>query len=284
MWITGGAKLEYNNYNGFDVQPSGRILWSPGERQALWGGVTRAVTTPSDLEENYDLHGSGGNIVVQVLGNRNFKSEDVIGYEAGYRRLLAGKVYASLSVFRNQYSHLQSFSPLMITASGGYVYYTYQYQNLISGSTGGLELGTQTQFARWWRLNTNYSFLNSDFSASGPTSSISDTGSVQTYDGSSPKHMVTVQSLFNLPGQIEFDPFYRFISALPAQKVPAYQTMDVHFRKEHGARLGTGTGGSEPVSEGALRVGNRRPEPAPGWNVPGRLCATRASLPRAVGK
>ena len=242
------------------------------------------MTTPSDLEENYDLHGSGGNIVVQVLGNRNFKSEDVIGYEAGYRRLLAGKVYASLSVFRNQYSHLQSFSPLMIAASGGYVYYTYQYQNLISGSTGGLELGTQTQLARWWRLNTNYSFLNSDFSASGPTSSISDTGSVQTYDGSSPKHMVTVQSPFNLPGQIEFDPFYRFISTLPAQKVPAYQTMDVHFRKEMGRGFALELVGQNLFQKDQLRVGNRRSEPAAGGNVPGRLCATGVSLCRAVGK
>lgn len=234
LWITGGTKLEFNNYSGFDVQPSVRILWSPGERQALWGGVTRAVTTPSDLEENYDLHGSAGNLVIQVLGNRNFKSEDVIGYEAGYRRLLAGKVYGSISGFWNQYSKLQSFSPLMITSSGGIVYYTYQYENAISGSTSGVELGTQTQLARWWRLNTNYSFLNANFTANGPTSNISDSGSVQTYDGSSPKHMVTVHSMFDLPGHIHFDPFYRYISDLPAQKVPAYQTMDVHVEKALG--------------------------------------------------
>lgn len=232
--ITAGTKLEYNNYSGFDLQPSGRMVWSPDERQALWGAVTRAVTTPSDLEEKYDLHGSAGNIVVQVLGNPNFKSEDVIGYEAGYRRLLAGKVYASLSGFWNQYSKLQSFSPLMITTSGGFTYFTYQYQNLISGSTSGVELSTEAQIARWWRLDTNYSFLSPDFSANGPTSNISDSGSVQTYEGSSPRHQVTVQSMFNLPAQIQFDPMYRFISALPAQKVPAYQTMDVHFQKALG--------------------------------------------------
>lgn len=234
LWITAGTKLEYNNYSGFDVQPSARILWSTGERQALWGGVTRAVTTPSDLEENYDLHASAGNLVVQVLGNHNFKSEDVIGYEAGYRQLLAGKVYASLSGFWNQYGKLQSFSPLMISTSGGYTYYTYQYQNLISGSTSGAELATEAEITRWWRLDTNYSFLSSDFTANGPTSNISSSGSVQTYDGSSPRHMVTVQSMFNLPGRIELDPFYRVISALPAQKVPAYQTMDVHFQKALG--------------------------------------------------
>jgi iron complex outermembrane recepter protein len=234
VWITAGTKLEGNNYSGFDLQPSGRILWSSGERQALWGGVTRAVTTPSDLEENYHLQGSVGDLVIQVLGNHNFKSEDVIGYEVGYRRLLAGKVYASLSSFWNQYNHLQSFSPAMITTSGGFTYISYQYQNLISGSTSGGELATESQIAHWWRLNVNYSFLSSDFTASGPTANISDSGSVQTYDASSPKHMVAVQSLFELPGRIQFDPLYRFITALPAQKVPAYQTMDLHFEKAFG--------------------------------------------------
>jgi iron complex outermembrane receptor protein len=234
VWMTVGTKLEYNNYSGFDLQPSGRILWSPGEQQALWGGVTRAVTTPSDIEENYYLHGSAGNTVIQVLGDRNFKSEDVVGYEAGYRRLLAGKVYASLSGFWNEYSHLQSFSPAMVTSSGGLTYITFQYQNLISGSTSGAELATESQIARWWRLDLNYSFLNSDFTASGPTSNISDSGSVLTYDGSSPKHMLTLQSIFDLPGGFQFDPTYRFISALPAQKVPAYQTADVHIQRALG--------------------------------------------------
>ncbi|MGH9561109.1 MAG: TonB-dependent receptor plug domain-containing protein, partial [Terracidiphilus sp.] len=97
VWITAGTKLEYNNYSGFDLQPSARILWSQGDQQAFWAGVTRAVTTPSDLEENYDLHGTAGNVVLQVLGDRNFQSEDVIGYEAGYRRLLACIVYGALS-------------------------------------------------------------------------------------------------------------------------------------------------------------------------------------------
>jgi hypothetical protein len=80
----------------------------------------------------------------------------------------------------------------------------------------------------------NYSFLNSDFTASGPTSNISDSGSVLTYDGSSPKHMLTLQSIFDLPGGFQFDPTYRFISALPAQKVPAYQTADVHIQRALG--------------------------------------------------
>jgi len=126
----------------------------------------------------------------------------------------------------------------MLSTSDGYTYITFQYQNRISGSTSGVELATEAQIAPWWRLNTNYSFVSSNFSANGPTSNISSSGSVQTYEGSSPKHMVTVQSMFDLPAHIQFDPMYRFISALPAQNVPAYQTLDVHFQKTLGRNFG----------------------------------------------
>ncbi|HEX8710259.1 MAG TPA: TonB-dependent receptor plug domain-containing protein [Terracidiphilus sp.] len=237
VWLTAGTKVEHNNYSGFDLQPSARVLWSAGEEQAVWGGITHAVTTPSDLEDNFNLQGITPTLIVQVLGNRSFKSEGVTGYEAGYRRLLGSRVYASLSGFWNEYSRLQSFSAPDVTTSGGKTVITIQYQNQITGSAAGAELVTQTQLAPWWRFNANYSFVNSDFSANGPTSDISSSGSVRTYEGSSPKHQINVQSMFDLPAHIQFDQTYRFVSALAAQKVPAYQTMDMRLQKALGRNI-----------------------------------------------
>ena len=48
--LTVGTKLEHNNYTGFEVQPSGRLLWNRTPRESLWGSVTRAVRTPSRLD------------------------------------------------------------------------------------------------------------------------------------------------------------------------------------------------------------------------------------------
>lgn len=228
--LTAGAKLQHNNYSGFDIQPSGRLLWTPSEHQSAWLGVTRAVTTPSDLEEDFLLVGPAGpGTFIRVAGNPHFKSEDVIGYEAGYRTLLRDRVFLDLSAFRNQYSRLQSFSAPMLSTSGGDTFITIEYENQIGGATSGFEIAPQVALTSWWRLNTSYSFLNSNFNANGPTSDVSSTGSVPTYEKSSPKHMVTAQSTINLPGKFEFDPTYRFVSGLPAQKVPAYQTMDFHL-------------------------------------------------------
>jgi iron complex outermembrane receptor protein len=230
VFLTAGAKLQHNNFSGFDIQPSGRLLWTPSEHQSAWMGVSRAVTTPSDLEEDFQLTGPAGPATfIRVAGNHHFRSEDVIGYEAGYRTLMGSRVFLDLAAFWNQYSRLQSFSAPMLSTVGGDTYVTIEYENQIGGATSGFEIAPQAALTSWWRLNTSYSYLNSNFHANGPTSDISSTGSVSTYEKSSPKHMVGAQSMITLPDKFEFDQMYRFVSALPAQKVRAYQTMDLRL-------------------------------------------------------
>jgi iron complex outermembrane receptor protein len=227
--VTGGAKLQHNNFSGFDVQPSARLLWSLSEHQSLWLGVTGAVTTPSDLEENFFLQGGANHTSIQLLGNKHFKSEDVVGYEVGYRVLRADRFYVDLSTFWSEYSDLQSFSAASVSSTGGDTYIAIQYQNQIAGHTSGFEFAPQLSIAPWWQLNTSYSYVSGNFGAYGATSDISSTGSVATYERSTPRHMVSVQSKMDLPWSLRFDQTYRFVSALPAQKVEAYQTMDASF-------------------------------------------------------
>ena len=48
-----------------------------------------------------------------------------------------------------------------------------------------------------------------------------------------------VQSSFDLPKKLEFDQTFRYVSALPAQRVGAYATADVRFswRTSHSVEL-----------------------------------------------
>jgi iron complex outermembrane receptor protein len=236
--LTVGAKLQHNNFSGFDIQPSARLLWSPGARQSIWLGITRAVTTPSSLEEDFFLEGPvTATTFIQVVGNKHFKSEDVIGYEAGYRLLQHNRFYVDLSGFWSQYSNLQSFSAPSTTTSGGNTYITIQYQNQIAGSTSGFEFAPQLSIAPWWHLNSSYSFVSSNFNANGPTSNISSTGSVSTYEKSTPKHMVSLESKLDLPLRFQFDQMYRYVSGVAAQKVKAYQTMDLVLSRTLGRNI-----------------------------------------------
>jgi iron complex outermembrane receptor protein len=157
----------------------------------------------------------------------------LLGFEGGYRQLLTKFLFVDVAVFHNHYRDLQSFGP--ITPQPGTfqgqpaTFLTIQYQNAISGSTDGFEIAPTVSLRSWWKISGSYSFVTSGFAANGPTSDISSTGSVPTYEGSTPRSIIAIQSEFNLPHRFEFDQFYRFASRLPAQKVAAYQTMDLRL-------------------------------------------------------
>ncbi len=55
--LTIGSKFLHNIYTGFEVQPSARLLWTPATRQTVWAAVTRAIRTPSRVEEDDQLTG-----------------------------------------------------------------------------------------------------------------------------------------------------------------------------------------------------------------------------------
>jgi iron complex outermembrane recepter protein len=240
--FTIGAKLEHNNFSGFDIQPSARILWTPTAHSSFWASVSRAVATPSRIEEDFQLRAeisANPLTFLAVSGNPQFESESLLGYEAGYRQLLTPNLYVDLATFHNNYTDLQSFGPLTpsieTTPPPPHTVLTIRYENAIAGTTNGFEIAPRWQATPWWRISGSYSLAAVDMHANGPTSDISSTGSVRTYEGSSPRHQIKIQSNFNLPKRFEFDQVYRYVSALPAQLVNAYQTMDVRL----GWKLGT---------------------------------------------
>ena len=50
-----GTKLEYNTYTDFELQPQGRLLWTPDDKNTFWGSVARAARTPTRYEEDMQL-------------------------------------------------------------------------------------------------------------------------------------------------------------------------------------------------------------------------------------
>jgi len=47
-----GSKFEHNIYTGWENQPGARLLWTPSTHQTVWAAVTRAVRSPSRLDED----------------------------------------------------------------------------------------------------------------------------------------------------------------------------------------------------------------------------------------
>jgi iron complex outermembrane receptor protein len=232
--LTVGSKFEHNNYTGFEVQPSARLLWNRTPRQSFWGSVSRAVRTPSRLDEDIQLTDFATvtplPIYLRVSGNRQFRSEELIAYETGFRTLVTSHFYLDLALFYNDYNDLYSFqvgapflepSPLPVHAI-----IPLLTSNGIRGTTKGFEVAPDWKPSSWWELRTSYSYLEMQLE-NKPGSN--DPTSIPGYEGSSPRHQVVIQSFVNLPKKLEFDQTYRYVSALPAQTVASYQTMDARF-------------------------------------------------------
>jgi iron complex outermembrane receptor protein len=236
LTLTGGTKLEHNNFSGFEYQPNARLLWRPTDRQSFWASVTRAVRTPSRVDQDVRFAillsaAPPPPVYFDIEGDPNFSAERLIGYEAGYRTLVARRLYVDFAAFYNIYRDVQGFGPLAFgvatTPAPPHINIVVPFANSIQGNTAGAEIAPDFQVTRWWQVRGSYSFLHLGFrDAPGLT----DVGNLLgTYEGSSPRHAVVFQSRFNMPSRLELDASYRFLSALPAQKVGAYQTADLRL-------------------------------------------------------
>jgi iron complex outermembrane recepter protein len=232
--LTLGSKFEHNNYSGFEIQPNVRLLWSPTPHQTLWGAVTRAVRTPSRLDQNLQLTvlllQGAPSIYLRVLGNKDFSSEQLLGTEVGYRTLVAEKLYVDVAVFQNQYNDLYGYgNPSVLlenTPPPLRAIFLLPLANALKGDTTGFEIAPNWKPVGWWELKGSYSFLHLYVR---DKAGFTDTLNTASDNGSSPHHQFVIQSLFTFPKKFEFDATYRYVSALPAQLVNAYGTADVRF-------------------------------------------------------
>lgn len=231
--LTLGSKFEHNNYSGFEIQPNVRLLWTPTRHQSLWTAVTRAVRTPSRLDQDLQLTDSlsaNPPIYLRVLGSKNFSSEQLLGFEAGYRTLVASKLYVDVAFFQNEYNDLYGFGPGAIfvepTPAPAHVVIQVPLANALKGDTTGVEIAPEWKPVEWWGLKASYSYLHLYVhDKAGFTDNINTVSD----NGSSPHHQFVIQSHFNFPKKFDFDVTYRYVSSLPAQLVNAYGTGDVRF-------------------------------------------------------
>jgi iron complex outermembrane receptor protein len=229
--VTIGAKFLHNIYTGFEVQPSVRLLWTPNPRHTVWAAVTRAVRTPSRVEEDDQLTLSPNPpTFLRIIGDGKFFSEQLVGYEAGYRSLVRPKFYVDIATFYNSYDHLLSIEPGQpfseTSPSPAHVVVPFLFRNGLLGATSGFEVAPDWRPTRWLSLAGSYSYLHMDLRKR--VGSL-DASMVNATEGSSPHHQAVIQSFLNLPRNLEFDQTYRYVSALPAQLVGNYGTADVRL-------------------------------------------------------
>ncbi len=241
LTFTFGTKILETNFTGWQMQPTGRLSWTPTSSQSFWAAFTHAVRTPSDVEENFtELVYAGTASGLPLFGmftpNPIFHSEELNGYEAGDRLLARKSLYLDVAAFYNHYGDLLSEdiigSPTVVTnPAPTHIALTADFGNGLVGTTKGIELAPEWRPLPTWRLRGSYSYLQMDIKKG--TDSL-DAGTAPVVDGSSPKHRLSLQSDLDFAKVFSLDLTYRYVAVLHeiaegGESIRAYSTGDARF-------------------------------------------------------
>ena len=232
-----GAKVEHNEYTGFEFQPNARLLWTPTKKQTLWASVSRAVRTPTFLENDIAITtlpstSATTTVFPRITGNTLLDSEELIAYEFGYRAQITSKVSLDAALFYNTYDKLftTESGSTYVDAQTGALTLPVNRANKGRGETYGAEIAVTWKITDWWRLTGSYSYVKMNLHAD-PSLAASSAASFERIEGQSPQNQVYLRSSFDLPRHVQFDLTGRYSDALKGftPGIPAYFTMDARL-------------------------------------------------------
>ncbi|HEY6837554.1 MAG TPA: TonB-dependent receptor [Geobacteraceae bacterium] len=240
-----GTRVERKDYSGFEVQPNGRLLWTPTPRQTVWAAVSRAVRTPSRAEQTIQyrqgavLVDAGGGqqipLVARVTGSRSYRSEDLLAYELGYRCEPHPRISFDIAAFYNIYKHLRTLTTgALIPPSATEPFATQPAftSNDMNAHTVGVELSSTWRPYDWWRLQATYSYLNIAAHLDTPDPTIFNVTERGNASGDSPRHQFSLRSGVDVGREVTFDLWLRGVDRLEfvdLTSIPGYITLDTRL-------------------------------------------------------
>lgn len=253
-----GSKLEHNDYTGYEVQPNGRLIWTPHEHHTLWGAISRAVRTPTRFEDDFGPTIFGTvpgplTIALEARGDRDYDSEDLLAYELGYRFLPTDKFFIDFTTFYNKYDDLftaEARSDLVrfdFTGPAPLLVVPVLSDNKMKSETYGVEVSAQWQALSWWRFAGTYSYLQIKTDIAQNSTNV---GTTDDIDNGSPHNQATLSSSIDLPGNVELDVFGRYVDELKAFDIDDYVELDFRIGWNPLENLELSIGGSNLLDKG----------------------------------
>jgi len=246
--LTVGSKFEHNDYSGFEIQPTARLLWTPNNKHGIWAAISRAVRSPARADENaqYILPDKAILTIIQnanrdysgvvldqvstmiTQSNLDYQSETVLAYELGYRFNVTNRFLLDMSLFYNEYNHLRILEfaefipPAMVVIKN---------MNKMYGEAYGLEIAASWQVHDNWKLITTYSYLDLQLHLEPGTRLVPPMDSFfsEQEEGDNPHHQASIRSLLTLPYNLELDTALFYVDNVPNQLASNYIRFDVRL-------------------------------------------------------
>lgn len=205
LHLTLGSKFEHNDYTGLEVQPNARLMWLPDANSSLWGSISRAARTPSRVEYGSQttavivpIPPTFTPVVINALGTDDYQSEYLTAYEIGYRIQPRENFSLDLALFYNDYDDLQIIEKAVPVNPLSDAVFT----NNLTANSYGLELAMDWRPLEWWRLQSNYGFLDIHTTSKGDGIAKDD---ADLNENSSPTHQLSLRSMMDLDNNLSLD-------------------------------------------------------------------------------
>jgi iron complex outermembrane receptor protein len=222
--LTIGTKIEHNDFSGLEIQPSGRLAWTPNEQHTAWGAISRAVRSPSRIDVDYHIPKAplvSSSFDYYIAGGPDFESETVVAYELGYRIQPIQTISLSVATFYNRYDKIYS-----VEQESSSSLFPFTIQNGVEGQSWGAEFSGIYQPTEWWRLRGGYTYFHKDL-WNRPGHNVQ--SNVFASLGNDPRNQCVLQSMTDLPANFQFDITARYVDILPDPKIPSYGTFDARL-------------------------------------------------------
>jgi iron complex outermembrane recepter protein len=252
LYVNLGTKFEHEFYNGFNLQPSARVTWTPDDRDTFWAAFSGAQRTPSRVETSirYNVAALPGTdnlpTLISVFGNPDQRNERLIATQAGFRKQLSNRLSVDSTAFFNQYHDLSSDEPgspgLEANPPPLHLLIPYHFANLVHGETHGIEIFANVKLASRWTLSPGYTFLTMHLhrdAASMDMTTAADT------EGGSPNQQAQLRSNVNLPWHWQWTTSAYFVGRLPAQAIPSYTRLDSNLAWQASDKISLGLVGQD---------------------------------------
>ena len=183
--------------------------------------------------------------LLAIFGNRDFRAERLVAYEAGWRVQPARRISLDLSAFFNRYDDLRSGevgTPFLEVGSGPHVVVPIVLQNGLHGESSGVECALLVQAAPGWRLQAHLAALRMNVSE-------------DDVNRREPRLQAWLRSAVDLPRGLQSDIIARHVGALREFDVDAYTEADLRLAwKSEQGRVEVALVGDEPPEPQPRRV------------------------------
>lgn len=237
LFLTLGSKFEYNDASQFEIQPNARLLWKPNDRHSSWISVSRAVRTPSRVENDASLFMATipppamGPLPVAVgfFGSDNFDSEKLTAYELGYRVQAVSSLTLDASIYYNEYKGLRETAigaPIPADSPPTFMILSSTISNETQGEVHGFELAAEWNAAQWIHFRPAYTYMENNI----------DYNSTDILASQDPRNQFSLRAAIDLPRNLECDVWYRYVDDV-SDTIGGYDTLDLRLGWKYSKNL-----------------------------------------------